>query len=266
MKNLKAWYHKNMKLKIDIKKIFAKYGLMAVVILIVLIGVFAYTKRDVVYMRAGDLSFGGRLFGVRIYNVTLAEIFYTRATKLEQSPQWANYQLSRVNFINGKQDEAVKYADRELELYPENCRTNYVRGLAYAYDDKLDKAIENFQAFNICFPDSWAGHNDLAWFYFRKGDYVSAKKTLEQVVNKYPSNPWIQNSYGVALMNSGDLIKAVYAFAAANRVASAMTESDWGAAYPGNDSDIYGEGLEAMRKTIKDNMRLVQSKISANKK
>ena len=232
----------------------------------ILICVFVYMKRDVVYMRVGDLAFGGKILGFRVYNIALAEIFYTRATELGHPPQWANYQLSRVNFINGRQGEAVKYADKELELYPENCRTNYVRGLAYAYDDKLNRAIENFQAFNICFPDSWAGHNDLAWFYFRDGDYESAKKTIEQVINKYPTNPWIQNSYGVALMNSGDLMKAVYAFAAANRVASAMTESDWGAAYPGNDSDIYGEGLEAMRKTIKENMILLQSKIVANKK
>ncbi len=260
-----------MKLNLKFNKDSYKYSLILLTAILlgtvfITVFIFAYTQKDIVYMRFGDLSFGGKVLGIRIYNISLAKYFYTNAANLEHAPQWANYQLSRVNFIGGRQDEAVKYADKELELYPNNCRTNYVRGLAYAYDDKLDKAIENFQAFNICFPDSWAGHNDLAWFYFRQGDFESAKKTIEQVINKYPTNPWIQNSYGVALMNSGDPVRALYAFAAANRVASAMTESDWGSAYPGNDSDIYGEGLEAMRKTIKENMTLVQSKILANKK
>lgn len=242
-------------------KIFVILGL-----LMVMIAAFAYMKRGSIYMSLGTATFGSKFLGVRVYNTAVAEFFYTKAASLEHVPQWANYQLSRVNFINGKQYQAVKYADKELELYPENCRTNYVRGLAYAYDDKLNSAIENFKAFNICFPDSWAGHNDLAWFYFRQGDYVSAKKTIEQVINKYPTNPWIQNSYGVALMNSGDLSKAMYAFAAANRVASAMTESDWGSAYPGNDSGIYEEGLTAMRDTIKKNMSLLETKIAASKK
>ncbi len=238
------------------------YRLTLATIFIVLIVVLVYQNRGSVYMKLGDLAFGGKIFSIRFYNTKIAEAFYTKATNLETAPRWSNYQLSRVNFINGKQRDAVKYADKELELYPESCRTNYVRGLAYAYDDKLDEAIQNFKAFNICFPDSWAGHNDLAWFYFRRGDYENAKKTLEQVINKYPTNPWIQNSYGVALMNSGDFARAVYAFRAAEKVAYAMTEEDWGKSYPGNDEDIYGEGLEAMRKTIKGNMSLLESKIS----
>jgi Flp pilus assembly protein TadD len=211
-------------------------------------------------MRLGGLAFGGKVLGVRFYNLPLTEFFYTRAAKLGEVPLWANYQLSRVNFIKGDQDTAVKYADKELELHPDNCRTNYVRGLAYAYDDKLNSAIENFKRFNTCFPGSWAGHNDLAWLYFRQGDYESARRTIEEVVAKFPTNPWIQNSYGVALMNTGDLKTAVYAFAAADRSARAMTEADWGKAYPGNDAKIYGEGLEAMRKTISENMSLLSSK------
>lgn len=229
-------------------------------LLMIAVSAFVYLNIGYVYMRVGDLAFGGKVLGVRVYNIAISEFFYTRVSLLERAPLWANYQLSRVNFINGKQSEAVRYADKELELYPDNCRTNYVRGLAYAYDDKLNSAIENFKRFNICFPESWAGHNDLAWLYFRQGDYDSARKTIEEVVSKYPTNPWIQNSYGVALMNTGDLKTAVYAFAAAARSARVMTEVDWGKAYPGNDAKIYGEGLEAMRKTIADNISLLKSK------
>ncbi|MDI9355336.1 MAG: hypothetical protein QM532_04205 [Cyanobium sp. MAG06] len=37
-----------------------------------------------------------------------------------------------------------------------------------------------------------------------------------------------------------------------------MTERDWGVAYPGNDPAIYSKGLEAMKKSINDNLKLLE--------
>jgi len=248
-----------------IKKIFNKKNIdlleknfeNLLVILLIVFCFYSFKNRSLIYQHLGNISFGGYF-----YNLEFAKFFFTLSANSTPAPMWANYQLSRIYFISGDQDKAVAYADKELELYPSNCRTNYIRGLAYAYSDRLDNAIENFKAFNICFPNTWAGNNDLAWFYFRRGDYVEAKKVLEEVQSKYTTNPWIQNSYGVALMNTGELEKALFSFMAAKKTADNMTEKDWGAAYPGNNPKIYGEGLTAMRNTINQNIIIVNEKLN----
>ena len=83
----------------------------------------------------------------------------------------------------------------------------------------------------------------------------------EEVTKIYPSNPWIQNTYGTALMNVGRLAEAKIAFEAAKLTADSMTEADWGVAYPGNDPSIYGKGLKAMQKSIDDNLQILKEKL-----
>ncbi len=200
------------------------------------------------------------------YNVTLAQFFFKQAATpfFEEVPPLANYQLSRTYFIQGKFDDAIYHADKELELYPENCRTHYIRGLTYGYMNNLNKAIEDFETFNrSCVKDSWAGHNDLAWFYFRKGDIQKMLVTIEPMVTLYETNPWVQNSYGLALLNTGKYKEAAQAFQKAGIIANLMTEKDWGVAYPGNNPKIYQKGLGAMRSSISENYELAKEKATS---
>jgi tetratricopeptide (TPR) repeat protein len=175
---------------------------------------------------------------------------------------FSNYQLARIYFIKGNLNASLYYANKELELYPDHCRTYYIRGLTYGYMNDLDRAIDDFKIFNTsCVTNSWAGHNDLAWFYFRKGDIQNMSNIIEPMVTRYPTNPWVQNTYGIALLNLKKYKEAENAFVQALTYADLMTERSWGTAYPGNNPDIYNQGLEAMRKTIQQNLTLTEKEL-----
>lgn len=210
--------------------------------------------------KVGDIFFGQNYY---LYNTNTAQFFFKRAAYplTGKAAPFAHYQLSRTYFIQGNFDTAIDEANKELELYPKNCRTYYIRGLTYGYMEKLDEAITDFETFNnACVKDSWAGHNDLAWFYFRKGDIANMRKTIEKVVPLYDMNPWVQNTYGLALLNEGKYKEALAAFEKALYVAEHITEKEWGIAYPGNNPEIYGKGLDSMRTTIHNNLQLAKNK------
>lgn len=245
------------------KIIFSKLN----IIISVVVGVFLiFLILPSLSYKTGNFFFG---YSPYTYNVNVAQFFFKKAVSptfslLGPIPSFANYQLSRTYFIQGNFNKAIEYANKELALYPENCRTYYIRGLTYGYMNKLDSAIEDFEAFNsICVKDSWAGHNDLAWLYFRKGDIPKMLSTVEPMVKLYETNPWVQNSYGIALLNLGRYKEARGAFEKANIIANLMTEKEWGIAYPGNNPKIYGKGLEAMRSSILENYDLAKEKATS---
>lgn len=213
------------------------------------------------YFTIGNTLFGGKIGFLTIYRPTEAEYFFIKSMESGQRPlMWTNYQLSRLSFIRGELSRAILYANKELELYPSNCRTYYVRGLVYGYLEKLDQAISDFETFNTsCVLDSWAGHNDLAWFYFRKGDLLKALSAVESVIYRDTNslNPWLQNTYGTILLNLGREDEARDALLKALYLAENLSEEDWGRAYPGNDPRIYKEGLDSMKTIIRKNISLL---------
>lgn len=226
--------------------------------------VFFYSS--IITYKVGNIFFGQIS---KLYNVEIAQFFFKRSAHpiLGTSTPFAHYQLSRTYFIQGNFLESIKEANKELEIYPDHCRTHYIRGLTYGYMNRLDKAIDDFKIFNeSCVKNSWAGYNDLAWFYFRNGDMENMKKTIEPMVKLYPNNPWVQNTYGLSLLNLKDYKNAKIAFTQALSSASLLTENGWGSAYPGNNPDIYGKGLSAMRATIQANLELASKMLQKNNK
>lgn len=221
-----------------------------------------YRNRHDVYYFIGNAMFGGNILGYTFYNLNTAEYFLTKANEATNTKTWTNYQLSRIDFIRGNFNYAVYFANQELLLHPENCRTHYIRGLTYGYMERLDEAIADFEIFNECFPDTWAGHNDLAWFWFRKGNMNKVIEIVEKTINKNnnATSPWLQNTYGTALMNVGRYAESKNALLMAKYLASNLTENDWGRSYPGNDSSVYKIGLSAMRKSIDGNLEILDKK------
>jgi tetratricopeptide (TPR) repeat protein len=209
------------------------------------------------YMKAGDAFFGEV---PSLYNVTLAEFFFTNAAyPLLGSPApYAHYQLSRTYFIQGKLNAALDEAEKELSFYPEHERTYYILGLTLGYLNREEEAIDAFQKFIEFDPSSWAARNDTAWLQFRIGDIDGALATIEPAVAN-AGNPWIQNTYGTLLLNKGRYAEARQALLYAQKEVNQMTEASWGAAYPGNDPRIYRIGLEAMKSSIAENLKLLEA-------
>ena len=206
------------------------------------------------YYNIGHGFFGGQ---PPLYNVRLAQYFFNAAAYplLGEAPVFAHYQLSRTYFIQGELELSLQEALNELRQHPENKRTYYILGLTYGYLNREVEAIEAFSEFIKAYPESWAARNDMAWLQFRIGDIEGALATLKPVSTV--QNPWVQNTYGTLLLNSGKKVEAKEAFLLAEELVSNMNEETWGKAYPGNDPRVYSVGLEAMKLSIAKNLELI---------
>jgi tetratricopeptide (TPR) repeat protein len=225
--------------------------------LIVLLIFVVVALLPITHLKLGTVFFGQV---PSLYNVQLAQYFFTYASYplIGNPPPFAHYQLSRTHFIKGDLEESVREALEEIRVHPENKRTYYILGLTYGYMNKEREAISAFGEFIEAYPDSWAARNDRAWLQFRIGDVEGAMETLEPVSELW--NPWVQNTKGTLLVNLDRLEEAKIAFLFAQQIASAMTYEDWGRAYPGNDPRIYETGLNAMRRSIQENLEMIARK------
>ncbi len=213
--------------------------------------------------KSADLFFelGNYNFGQGNYDIKKSLYFFNKTVSISPNYQYIHYQLARIYFILGDQKAALGYINKEIELYPEYTRSYYVRGLINGYSKNFDDAVIDFKTFIKSKPESWAGNNDLAWIYFAKGDFENAAKTAKEGLKIAPKNPWLNNSAGVALMNLGEYSEAKKYLLTAKESANFITSNMWGAAYPGNDPEIYGQGLDSMRQSINDNLKLIDEKL-----
>lgn len=201
----------------------------------------------------GNYYFGGSAD----YDAARAEEFFRRTITIDPSYPGAHYQLGRVLFIKGDLYAAERELDEEIKLHPDFWRSHYVRALIRGYRHDFTGAITEFEEFLRYKPESWAAYNDLAWVYFRMGEYEKVKEVAKSGLRYAPDNPWLNNSLGIALMNVGDNEGARAALSRAQKAVMHMTLEEWGRAYPGNDPRVYGQGLEAMRSSIKENLALL---------
>ncbi len=208
-------------------------------------------------------SIGNHYFSDEAYNTQKAVRNYRLALQFDPSLQGPHYQLARIYFIQGNFTDALYEINRELAQHPEYMRAHYTRGLIYGYIGDLERAASDFEAFVTWKPDSWAGHNDLAWVQFQQGRYADAAETAQRGLAITPDNPWLLNSLGVAQLNLGLKEDARVAFTKAQRIAETMAPKDWGVAYPGNDPAIYAEGLDKMKSSLTENLLLTNDVDSA---
>jgi tetratricopeptide (TPR) repeat protein len=209
-----------------------------------------------------QLMIGQHYFGFERYHLPRAEFWFRRAVSAGEEFAPAHWWMARLYFVQGKLFSAERHATRAVELDPEEPRVYYLRGLINGYNNNLSPAIADFKHYVEIFPSMWAGYNDLAWLYFKKGDYEAARDIarsgLEKTSYPYGDNPWLLNSYGVAEMNLGNAEKAISALKRADIAAREMTPSRWGAAYPGNDPKDYAKGLSAFRLSIQQNLAILE--------
>lgn len=235
----------------------SKRGIASTATLFLLFVAFQFSKPNFIL--------GNLLFGTvpSLYNLTLGQYFFQLASypHIGKPTEYSHYQLSRTYFIEGKLDQAEFEAKEELALYPENKRTFYILGLTYGYMHREEDAIKSFGKFIEWKPDTWAARNDKAWLEFRIGRIDEALTTI-QPVTWQKDNPWVQNTYGVLLMNKGLYNEAEQALQNAKKATEIMVASSWGQAYPGNDPEVYNVGLSSMKNSIQSNLTLVERKRS----
>ncbi|MFA5998188.1 MAG: tetratricopeptide repeat protein [Candidatus Paceibacterota bacterium] len=215
----------------------------------------------VFYLQPDDpqlfFDIGNYYFGGGAYNLEKAEYYLRQSLVIDPGVAGAHYQIARVHFIRGEFSTALDEINKEIELHPDFKRSYYVRGLIYGYNRQFKEAEADFKEFLRWKPESWAGNNDLAWIYFQEGKYAEARDAVRAGLKIAPDNPWLLNSLGVALLNTGDKEGAKNAFTRALAVLGSLSEADWGAAYPGNDPGVYAEGLSQMKASLETNLELL---------
>lgn len=214
-------------------------------------------------VRVGHAYFGGE----RGYDLSCVRTAFERAIALDPEGYSATWhQLGRVDFLEGKFDDALFKFDKQIEFFGDQLpNVYYMQGLTYGYrarksgsaEDwrRAEEAFHHFIEFDPRTP--WA-RVDLSWILFSQGKYEEMKPILEEGLLVIPEQPWLLNMYGLALLNTGDKEGAQLFFEDALYLTNKLTPEDWGKAYPGNDPNLWPVGLAEMTTSIEKNLSLAQ--------
>jgi len=199
------------------------------------------------------------------YDLEKARQYYSEALRKDPTgyPR-AWYQLGRIDFIEGKFHLAIYKFEKQVEYFGDEVpNAHYMLGLTYGYlaretDVASDwqKAEKGFITFIEYAPTSPWPRVDLAWVYFSQGKYEEMLPVLEEGLLYEPDQAWLLNTYGLALLNTGERERAREQFQKAKEAAERLTEEDWGRAYSGNNPESWEEGLAEFRQTIEHNLEI----------
>lgn len=214
-------------------------------------------------VRVGQGYFGGD----RGYDLVCVRIAFDRAIALDPKGYNATWhQLGRIDFIEGKFDDALFKFDKQIEFFGDELpNVYYMQGLTYGYRARESGSAEDWLHAEEAFfryielePQTPWARVDLAWVFFSQGKYQEMKPLLEAGLLIVPEQPWLLNMYGLALLNTGDKEGARLFFEDALYLTKKLTPEDWGQAYPGNDPNVWPVGLAEMIASIEKNLSLAQ--------
>ena len=214
----------------------------------------------------GDYYFSGNNGQESVYDLKQARHYYELALTegLDKDPTlW--YQLGRIDFLEGSFTDALYKFEQQLKYFPTGTyRVYYMIGLTHGYQAKETKRAADWLAAEAGFikflefdPSSPWARTDLAWIYFAQGKFAKMKPLLELGLVLQPNHPWLLNMYGLYLVNTGHPAEALTYYDRALANAEALTETEWGSAYPGNNPLFWGDGLTEFRDVINYNRSLV---------
>jgi len=212
-------------------------------------------------MQLGNYYFGGGIIGRSEHAPEKAKRLYKKVVARNLQTPWGHYQLARIYFIEGDFENALKEIHQELEIYPTNFRSLYVRGLIYGYrgrEDDLVNAEEDFKKFIEWSPSEWAGYNDLVWILGKREKYEEMERIVISAFENIPiakeNNPWLWNSLGVAELNLQKYEEAHRSFRRAHELLEKLPLETWRNAYPGNSPDDVKAGRAQFQKAIEENI------------
>ncbi|MDX2506028.1 MAG: PEP-CTERM system TPR-repeat protein PrsT [Gammaproteobacteria bacterium] len=190
-----------------------------------------------------DLYIGYELAGDALQankNYTDAKISYEKAWERKQLVELV-IKLSEVSARLGNFEQAVSPLLAWLDEHPSDTRVLQLLGTTYQKMKNDDKAIETFEKVLALQPENVVALNNLAWLYslaknpkalplaekayklsandsgvqdtygwllVENGQVEKGKRILERVVKALPEVLEVQYHYAVALMKSGEKVKA----------------------------------------------------------
>lgn len=207
------------------------------------------------------LTIGSKYFDAQdseLYDIERARLYFDRAIAADPSYPYAHHQRARIAFLEGKFDEALSYADIEIERHGElNPNAYYVRALILGYQEKYLEAAADYESYFSLTQANWAAINDYAWVLMRADLYEGALEALDWGLSQWPDNPWLLHNKVIALFELGEQEEAVRVAEKAVEAVGRVGPEDWLMAYPGNDPLVASEGLATFRVAVLENHRTV---------
>jgi tetratricopeptide (TPR) repeat protein len=196
------------------------------------------------------------------YNLAIIQA----AERGELVPQYLWYNLARIDFVQARLDGAISKLEQQLVVHGDAVpQTHYMLGLAYGYralETKSvadwEKAEAGFMKFMEYAPESPWPRVDLAWVYFGQGKFAEMLPLLEDGIAINGDHAWLLNTYGLALLNTGDKEGAKQAFTRAQQAYQRLTVADWKLAYSENDPMFWNRNFELFGATIDYNLSLAE--------
>lgn len=210
----------------------------------------------------GDIHF--RAFNSRQYDIGRAEHWYKKSLALDPRLPYVHHQLARVAFLRGDFHSAMWHINKELDLNASPSPSSYyIRGLIEGYMGEYTQSAKDYEIYLKSDPNNWAAINDLAWVLLKSEKFQKAADAIERGLKYFPENPWLLNSYATALFELGRYEEALKAVKKAQAAVVDVTEYEWLVAYPGNDPKIAGQGLDAFRGAVANNMHTIEMKVES---
>lgn len=201
----------------------------------------------------------------RQYDVARAERMFRIAARLDPNTPYVYHELARIEFLHGRFQEALQLIQLQIERTGDNTPNSYyVKGLIEGYMGAYDAAIQDYSHFLTFDPNNWAGMNDFAWVLLKANRPKDALAVIRHGLDIHPGNPWLLNSYTIALYETGDFASAQIAAQEAVTAANTISVSDWLTAYPGNDPLAAVHGIAQLKAAASENMNRVELALSTS--
>jgi len=114
-----------------------------------------------------------------------------------------NFFYQAQNFFEeGKNEEAIKYYTKFLEMFPKDYKAYNYRGLTYAERKQYEKAIEDYTKAIKLNSSFTAPYNNRAQCYYRMKEYELAIKDYDFVIKNKSDN--INAYFGRGVVNLAD--------------------------------------------------------------
>jgi len=219
------------------------------------------------YLNVSDAALARRLgeyyFGNGAYDLSKAKQSYELAIKLDPKTYLGHYQLSRIYFVQGDMEGAMREIDAEIAINKGNFRALYARGLVHLTRNDLTSSEADFRNFIPWAPTEWGGYNDLAFVLSKAGKHAEAEQTIHTAMESVPHAeevPWLWNSLGLAELNQGKYKEAAVSFGKALPLAQKVTPKEWVRAYSANDPAAVRASIDAFNAAIEKNLAVAESK------
>ena len=210
---------------------------------------------------ARAFAYGERHFNARaasVYDVERAAYFFDKAADIDPTYPYLYHELARIAFLKGEFETAMALIDMQIAQMGDKAPNSYyIRALIEGYKGEYAASAKDYEYFLKFRPTNWAAVNDYAWVLLKAGRAEEAKLATARVLEWFPDNPWLLNTYATALYETHGYAEALQAAQKASIAVFKLSEAEWLQAYPGNDPRIANKGITAFKKAVEDNIHSI---------